>query len=84
MRLVDADYILRLLPPEEMCARYVVANAPTIEPQQTCEYWDSESKFCALCRPSVQLAPCEFCKHNNIADDKACLMCSAERRERND
>ena len=31
--------------------------------------------------PSAQPAPCEFCKHNNIADDKACLMCSAERRE---
>ena len=30
--------------------------------------------------PSVQPTPCEFCKHNNIADDKACLMCSAERR----
>lgn len=29
---------------------------------------------------SAQPAPCEFCKHNNIADDKACLMCSAERR----
>ena len=30
--------------------------------------------------PSAQPAPCEFCRHNNIADDKACLMCSAERR----
>ena len=29
--------------------------------------------------PSVQPVPCEFCKHNNIADDKVCLMCSAER-----
>lgn len=30
--------------------------------------------------PSAKPAPCEFCKHNNIADDRACLMCSAERR----
>ena len=30
--------------------------------------------------PSAQPSPCEFCKHNDIADDKACLMCSAERR----
>ena len=30
--------------------------------------------------PSAQPAPCDFCKHNNIADDKVCLMCSAERR----
>lgn len=37
--------------------KHMVADAPTIEPQQTCEYWDSESKFCALCRPSVQPQP---------------------------
>ena len=30
--------------------------------------------------PSAQPAPCEFCRHNNIADDKVCLMCPAERR----
>ena len=29
---------------------------------------------------SAQPTPCEFCKHNDIADDMACLMCSAERR----
>lgn len=31
-----------------------IDELPIIEEQQTCEYWDSESKFCALCRPSVQ------------------------------
>lgn len=31
-----------------------IGELPIIEPQQTCEYWDSESKFCALCRPSAQ------------------------------
>ena len=30
--------------------------------------------------PSAEHTPCEFCKHNSIFDDKACLMCSAERR----
>lgn len=29
MRPVDADYILRLIPPEEVCSRYIVSNAPT-------------------------------------------------------
>ena len=29
--------------------------------------------------PSAQPSPCEFCKHNDISDDVACLMCSAER-----
>lgn len=31
-----------------------IGELPAVQPQQTCEYWDSESKFCALCRPSVQ------------------------------
>lgn len=30
--------------------------------------------------PSAQPSPCEFCKHNDISDDVACLRCSAERR----
>lgn len=30
-RAVDADYILKHIPPEEMCSRYVVSNAPTID-----------------------------------------------------
>ena len=25
-------------------------------------------------------SPCEFCKHNDIADDMVCLKCPAERR----
>ncbi len=33
-RAVDADYILKHIPPEEMCSRFVVTNAPTIEPQR--------------------------------------------------
>lgn len=34
----------------------------------------------AISALNAQPAPCEFCKHNNIADDKVCLMCSAERK----
>lgn len=29
----------------------------------------------------VQASPCEFCKHNDIADETVCLRCPAERRE---
>lgn len=29
-------------------------DLPSVQPEQTCEYWDSESKFCSLCRPSAQ------------------------------
>ena len=39
------DEILRSCPLIEL---------PSARPRQTCEYWDSESNFCALCRPSAQ------------------------------
>lgn len=31
--------------------------------------------------PSEYPSPCEFCKHNDIADEKICLRCPAERRD---
>lgn len=31
--------------------------------------------------PSAQPEPCNFCKHNDVADDVICLRCPAERRE---
>lgn len=31
--------------------------------------------------PPAQPSPCEFCEHNDISDNVACLRCSAERRE---
>ena len=33
MRLIDADELLKHIPPEEMCSRFAVANAPTVEPE---------------------------------------------------
>ncbi len=34
--------------------RDYIEALPSVQPEQTCEYWDGESKFCALCRPSAQ------------------------------
>lgn len=34
MRLINADELLKHIPPEETCSRFAVANAPTIEPQR--------------------------------------------------
>ena len=35
------------------------------QPAQQCEYWDSESNYCALHRPSAQpeIVRCKDCKH---------------------
>ena len=44
---------------------------------QQCEYWDSESNYCALYRPSAQPADavevvrCKDCKHYQFADNRA-------------
>lgn len=35
MRLINADELLKNIPPEEMCSRVAVANAPTVEPEIT-------------------------------------------------
>lgn len=35
-------------------ATHELWKVPSAEPERTCEYWDSESKFCTLCRPSAQ------------------------------
>lgn len=37
VRLIDADELLKIIPPEETCSRFAVANAPTVvlhEPQR--------------------------------------------------
>lgn len=31
MRLVDANELMKLIPPEEMVSKYAVANAPTVK-----------------------------------------------------
>ena len=31
-----------------------IKRLPSAQPRQTCEYWDSESNFCALYRPHAQ------------------------------
>lgn len=39
----------------DLCEAVDIAiQALSAQPRQTCEYWDSESNFCALCRPSAQ------------------------------
>ena len=32
----------------------IINRLPSAQPRQTCEYWDSESNFCALYRPHAQ------------------------------
>lgn len=57
---------------EELDAVITTLNElPSVQPQQTCEYWDSESKFCALCRPSAQpeIIRCKDCKHHHYESE---------------
>lgn len=47
MRLIDADELLKLIPPEEVCSRFAVANAPTVAVLcKDCKHRDPEDKKC--------------------------------------
>lgn len=56
MRPIDADEILKHIPPEEMCSRFLVANAPTIELERKKGKWIDKSggiegawNYCSVC-----------------------------------
>lgn len=54
--------------------RIVTDDLPSAQPDNTCKFWDSESNFCALNRPSAQpeIIRCKDCK---LFGDEKCLMC---------
>jgi hypothetical protein len=58
MRAIDADELLKLIPPEEMCIRFVVANAPTIEPKRKTGKWISNGREdcyeCSECHAVIE------------------------------
>lgn len=70
MRLIDADDVLKHIDDDCNCLDYYdeeswiaglcdavacIQGAPTIEVEpNSCEYWDSESNFCALRRPQAE------------------------------
>ena len=49
---------------DKACIIGVLEELPSAQPE-SCKYWDSESNFCALYRPSAQpeLIRCKDCKH---------------------
>ena len=51
----------------------IAKNIPTIKAEPVCEYWDSESHFCALHRPAAEpVKRGKWIKHK----DRACWYCS--------
>lgn len=62
MRAIDADELLKLIPPEEVCSRFAVKNAPTIEPQRKTgkwierdDGWDGVYYECSVCKEPFTL-----------------------------
>lgn len=37
--LISRQALLKIIPPEETCSRFAVANAPTVEPQRKTGQW---------------------------------------------
>lgn len=48
--------------------RDIIYNLPPEKQNKICEFWDSESSFCALNRPSAhpEIIRCKDCKHKYI------------------
>ena len=80
MRLIDADELLKLIPHEEMCSRFVVANAPTIDPQRKTGHWKFLRNGNAICSECgfEQVSAYDFENWDNF-----CHHCGADMRGEN-
>lgn len=63
MRPIDADELLKHIPPEEMCSRFAVENAPTVEPERKKGKWiERNPQNSDKCR----LIECDQCGFSHI------------------
>lgn len=77
MRLIDADELLKYIPPEEMCSRFAVENALTVDAVpvircKDCKYYQQGS------RNSDDWLWCMM-NHHYTDEEKYCAW--AERKE---
>lgn len=79
MRPVDADYILKHIPPEEMCSRIVVANAPTIEKRKTGKWEEYFFDGPMARRPRALMCSC--CDTICLYTYNFCPNCGADMRK---
>lgn len=56
------------------CAIHKLQNLPSAKQNKTCEFWDSESSFCALNRPSAQRKG-KWIRNNDSDHTWKCSVC---------
>ncbi len=87
MRLIDADELLKLIPPEEVCSRFVVANAPTVEPQCKTGHWilHTEQEKNIFGVKTIECSECgDKCLVQFVEKEKYCRNCGAKMEAEND
>lgn len=73
MRLIDADELLKLIPPEETCSRFAVENATTIESER------KKGKWIVSHVPGSMLWECNQCGFDCGAHSfNFCPMCGVK------
>ena len=84
MRPIDADELLKLIPHEEVCSRFVVANAPTIEPKRKTGKWIDEGFYAD--GHGAHAFRCSECGGHIIEydADPFCKWCGADMRGEED
>ena len=60
---------------DKACIVGVLEEIPSAEPTKTCEYWDNESNFCALYRPSAERPKSKWLRTDAYPHRIYCSVC---------
>lgn len=74
MRLIDAVGLTALIPYEELNAKMVIANAPTVDAVEVvrckdCKFYTEEERWCRRLGLCGAFDPNDYCSHGEKRED---------------